>query len=114
MEHTPAILSTIRINAKYDESAKCPVFIKYLHDSLPVSEHTLIQEILGYFLVPINRAQKAFVIHGKSNTGKSTLLHVVEDILIGKNNISTLTWQALDDIFSTFQLYGKLVNVFAE
>ncbi|MCL2071096.1 MAG: hypothetical protein FWH07_02550 [Oscillospiraceae bacterium] len=54
-EHNPAILSSIRINANYDENAECPAFLKFIDDALPKSEHKLIQELLGYVLVPISQ-----------------------------------------------------------
>jgi putative DNA primase/helicase len=113
-EHTPDLLSTIRLGGAYNPEAECPVFKKYLSDVLPESEHIVIQEIFGYVLIPVNKAQKSFIFVGKPDSGKSTLLYIVEDVLLGKDNVSTLTWQALDDRFSTFQLFGKLANVFAD
>lgn len=113
-EHTPSILSTIRLGGAYNPDAECPVFLKYLADVLPPAEHPLVQEIFGYMLVPVNKAQKSFVMLGKSDTGKSTLLYIVQDVLLGSENVSTLSWQALDDRFSTFQLFGKLANIFAD
>ena len=68
-----------------------------------------MQEILGYFLVPINKAQKSFVMVGKPDSGKSTLLYVVQDLLLRQENVSNLTWQELDEKFATVQLFGKLI-----
>jgi len=159
-EHTPKVLSTIRLGGAYDPAAgvpmavadvasdpaatdggsapeggvvdgggvanagatdaaassepQCPIFLKYLSEVLPASEIPLIQEIMGYVCVPINKAQKSFVLVGKGDSGKSTLLHTIQEILLGSENVSTLTWHALDDRFSTFQLFGKLANVFAD
>jgi len=112
--HNPKILITIRLGGKYDPEAKCPTFLWYLNDVLPESEIPLIQEILGYFLVPINKAQKSFVMVGKPDSGKSTLLYVVQDLLLRQENVSNLTWQELDEKFATVQLFGKLANIFAD
>ncbi len=112
--HDPKILNTIRLGGKYDPGAKCPVFLRYLSDVLPESEHPLVQEILGYFLIPINKAQKSFVMVGKPDSGKSTLLYVVQDLLLRQENVSNLTWQELDEKFATVQLFGKLANIFAD
>lgn len=38
---------------------------------------TLIQEMLGYFLLPVNHAQKCFIIVEKGGAGKSVLLRVL-------------------------------------
>jgi phage/plasmid primase, P4 family, C-terminal domain len=60
------------------------------------------------------KAQKSFLLVGKKDSGKSTLLYVVNDVLLGKENVSTLSWHAMDDKFQTFQLFGKLANIFAD
>lgn len=40
--------------------------------------------MLGYFLIPVNSAQKCFVIVGVASAGKSVLLRVLNDVLLGK------------------------------
>lgn len=112
--HDPKYLSTIQINANYDETAKCPEFLKYLKGVLPESEHPLIQEMLGYSLIPVRKAQKCFLLVGKKDSGKSTLLYTIQDVLLGHDNTSVLSWQNMDDKFQTWQLFGKLANVFAD
>jgi len=113
--HDPKILSTIRIGGSYDPTAKCPLFMKYLSEVLPESEHPLIQEILGYFIVPITKAQKCFVLQGKADSGKSTLLHVVQEVLLrGTENVANLSWNQMSERFGTAQLYGKMANLFAD
>lgn len=107
-------MSTIQLNANYNPEAECPVFLEYLKGVLPESEFPLIQEILGYFCIAVNKAQKSFLLVGKKGSGKSTLLYVVQNVLLGEGNFSTLTWQALDDRFSTFQMFGKLANISAD
>lgn len=116
MPHDEKYLSTIQFNVKYDPEAKCPLFIKYLNEVLEgdVEQITLIQEILGYLLVPITSAQRTFVLHGEGNTGKSVLLHTINVILLGKENVSNVTWQDLGEKFRTAQLFGKLANIFAD
>ena len=74
----------------------------------------LLQEMLGYCLIPINSAQKCFVIVGAAGAGKSVLLRVLNDILLGKQNVSNVSWQALNERFKTAELFGKLANIFAD
>ena len=111
--HTPEYQSTVQINAKFDETAKCPQFLKYLGGVLPNTEHDLVQEILGYLLIPINKAQKS-LCSPAPNAGKSTLLAVAQDILLGSENVSNIAWQSLSDRFKTAELFGKLANIFAD
>lgn len=112
--HDSKILSTIRLGGNYDPSAECPTFLWYLNDVLPETEIPLIQELLGYLMVAINKAQKCFLMLGKSDSGKSTLLRVMQEIVLRDVNVSNVTWQDLDEKFATVQLFGKLANIFAD
>ena len=37
-----------------------------------------------------------------------------EDVLLGKQNVSNVSWQALNERFKTAELFGKLANIFAD
>lgn len=115
-EHTPDILSTIQLNVKYDKTADCPKFKQFLKESMEgdMEQVALIQEILGYFLVPVTKAQKCFLIVGAAAAGKSVLLRVLEEVLLGKENVSNVSWQALNERFKPAELRGKLGNIFAD
>ncbi len=115
-EHSPDYYSTIQLNVNYDPKADCPLFKKFLLDSMggDKDQVALLQEMLGYFLVPINSAQKCFVIVGAAGAGKSVLLRVLNELLLGKENVSNVSWQALNERFKTAELFGKLANIFAD
>ena len=113
-DHTPDYYSTVQLNVSYDPMASCPRFIQYLDEVLDKDQIPLIQEMLGYFLVPITRAQKCFVIVGEGGAGKSQLLLVLNEILLGNANVSNVSWQALNERFKTAELFGKLANIFAD
>lgn len=114
MEHTKDYISTVQLQVNYTPGADCSRFIQYLHESVPDDQIPLIQEMLGYFLVPLNHAQKCFVIVGKGGTGKSQLLLLINNILLGRRNVSNVTWQALNERFKIAELFGKLANIFAD
>ena len=114
LPHTPEYLCTVQLNVSYDHDATCPRFLKFLHESVEDDQVHLIQEILGYFMVPVTRAQKSFVIVGEAGAGKSQLLLVLNEILLGKENVSNVSWQALNERFKTAELFGKLANIFAD
>lgn len=113
-EHTAKYLSTVQLNVRYMSDAKCPRFLQFLHESVEEDQVTLIQEMLGYFLIPVNHAQKCFIIVGKGGAGKSVLLRVLNELLLGKENVSNVAWQALNDRFKTAELFGKWANICAE
>ena len=112
--HSAEYYSTVQINANYDPGAECPQFRKFLSGILPESELALIQEIMGYLLLPVNKAQKSFVFVGAANAGKSTLLSIAQEILLGAENVSNIPWQGLGDRFNKAELFGKLANIFAD
>ena len=115
-DHTPDYYSTIQLNIKYDTTADCPLFKQFLKDSMDgdMEQVALIQEMLGYSLIPVNTAQKCFVIVGVADAGKSVLLRVLNEVLLGKENVSNVSWQSLNERFKTAELYGKLANIFAD
>lgn len=112
--HTPDYYSTVQLNVSYNPEAECPRFRQYLEEVIDQSQIPLIQEMMGYFLVPVTRGQKCFVIVGEGGAGKSQLLLVLNDILLGKENVSNVSWQALNERFKTAELFGKLANIFAD
>jgi len=115
-EHSPDILSTIQPNVRYDPDADCPLFKKFLSDSMDgdVDQVRLLQEMIGYFLVPVTKSQKCFVIVGAAGAGKSVLLNVLNEILLGSGNVSNVSWQSLNERFKTAELFGKLANIFSD
>ena len=112
--HSPDYYSTVQINATFDPTAKCPQFLSFLDGILPKEELDLIQEIFGYLMIPVNKAQKSFVFVGAPNAGKSTLLSIAQEILLGSENVSNIPWQSLGDRFNKAELFGKLANIFAD
>jgi len=42
------------------------------------------------------------------------LLRVLNELLLGKENVSNVAWQALSDRFKTAELFGKWANICAE
>ncbi|MDP4117605.1 MAG: phage/plasmid primase, P4 family [Bacillota bacterium] len=115
-DHSPDYCSTVQLGVSYDRDAKCPRFEQFLAESMDgdMGQVQLIQEMLGYFLIPINSAQKCFVVVGAGGAGKSVLLRVLNEILLGKKNVSNVSWQALNERFKTAELFGKLANIFAD
>lgn len=111
--HSSEILTTIQINAKYDEDADCPLFMQFISESLSPNDVLIAQELMGYLLIPETVAEKAFILFGPGRTGKSTFLKLIEFIL-GKKHISNVPLQDLSQKFKTGLLFGKLANIYAD
>lgn len=114
-EHSPDKLTTIQLKHNYNPEAKCEVFQNFLNDALPRKQQILLQEIMGYALIPHNRAKKFFMLYGKGDTGKSVVLSILTKI-IGNENSSGEPLQDLASKkrFTTASLLGKLINVCAD
>jgi len=112
--HDPKYLSTVQIKAQYNVESECPRFMEFLRSVLDEPEIILLQEIYGYLLVPITKAQKSFMLVGLANTGKSTILSVVQELLLGAENVSNIPLQMLSERFQPAELFGKLANIYAD
>lgn len=113
LPHNPSHVSTVQLNCSFDINAECPIFLQFMSVSLHPEMITIIQEMMGYLLVPITKAQKAFILYGPGRTGKSTLIRIIETV-IGERNVSHVALQNLSQRFEPANLYGKLLNTCAD
>lgn len=103
------VFSLTRIPVKYNPSATCPTFEKYLADLFFPEDIPAIQEFIGYCLVPCTRAQAGLFIQGRGGEGKSVLRDVIMH-LFGHAAIQ----EAIDQLevrFTLANLENRLVCV---
>jgi len=114
-EHSPQqyFLSVVPIN--YNQTAKCPRFAKFLSQILKAKDIPIMLELIGYCFYRSAKFEKAILCIGKGDNGKSTLLKALE-YCVGDENTSNATLQDLSggDKFASADLYGKLINTFAD
>jgi P4 family phage/plasmid primase-like protien len=109
--HNPHIVSTVRVPIEWDSDAECPAIDRFFAEVFPGDAIELAYEILGYMLYNDNPLHKAILLYGSGRNGKGTFIRLAR-MLVGHNNISAVTPQALDSSqFSSAQLYGKLANL---
>jgi len=114
IKHDPSYLSTIQLPLIYNPTATCPVCDHFFQTTLPPDCIDLAYELLGLCLVPYVSFEKAFMLTGSGANGKSTFLSLLE-CFIGHINVSKVPLQDLDGHrFKRAELYGKLVNLFAD
>lgn len=107
----PQVKTTISFNVDYDPNAECPRFEKYMSDWLPdESVRMVVQEYIGYCLIPNTNYRKALFFYGKGKNGKSMLIEFLQDFF-GEHS-STLSYDGLFARFGPSQLKDKLVNIF--
>ncbi len=110
--HEPEPRFTRQLPVVFDPGATCPEFLQFLEEILPDSElREIVQLLFGYCLKAGNWLQRAFLLWGGGNNGKSTLLRVLA-ALLGPDAVAARTLQALSsDKFAKASLYGKLANI---
>lgn len=114
IEHTPDIVSIIRIPVKYNPSATCPQIEKFLNDVVSERDKTTLLEFIGYCLIPDSSLQKAMMLYGSGSNGKSVFIDLVNEFF-GFENISILSLQKMSiNNFATARLFGKLLNTFSD
>lgn len=107
----PEVKTTIAFDIEYDPTAECPRFEKYLADWLPdESVRMVMQEYLGYCLIPNTNYRKAMFLYGRGKNGKSMLIEFLQSFF-GVHS-ATLSYDGLFTRFGPATLKDKLVNIF--
>ena len=101
-----------KISAKFDPEAYDETVDKTL-DKIACNDpevRALIEEMVGYILLPNVRYHKAFILKGEGSNGKSTLLEMIIN-MIGDQNISSLSMDELNHHFKLAEITNKLANI---
>ena len=86
---TPEEILTYKLNVTYYPEAKCPNFLKFIAEIMHSEDIPLIQEIMGYCLLPAMPFHKLFWFYGIGRNGKDRIILTLEHIL-GEDNCSHL------------------------
>ena len=112
IEHTPYVFNINQLNCTYDKSAYCKDVDDMINNVCENNAdiRSLIEQMLGYFLIGDCRFQKAFILLGQGANGKSKFLEMVMSWL-GMKNCSSLALEDLSEKYRTSQLVGKVANI---
>lgn len=109
--HSPDYRAPVQLPLIYDPAATCDEWDAFLRDVFPEDCQTLAYEIVAWLLCPDTSIQKAFLLRGDGENGKSTYLAALTAAL-GAGNVAGLSLQKLEtDRFAAARLYGKLANI---
>jgi len=93
----------------FDPKADCPLFKKFIQEILPgdAKKIRLLQEWMGYLILPKTDQQKFMVFNGPSGSGKTTLLGAIEAML-GSNQVCHPSLMGMGQEYGLGQFIGKL------
>lgn len=111
-ENNPLNYVLNRISANYNPEAYDEVTDKTLNKITCNNKRLrlLVEEMIGYILIPTTKFQKAFILYGGGKNGKSTLLDMISN-LIGDENVSSLSMKELNHNFKLSGITNKLANI---
>lgn len=99
-----------QIPHNYDASADCPKFRKFIEGLFYEEDIPVIQEYLGYCLIPNTLAQTALFIIGEGGEGKSRIPVLMEHIM-GPNSVVNGKFHKLQDKFSLVNLDKQMMFI---
>lgn len=112
--HDPKYLSTIQIGTPYEPDVRSEQLDRFLEMILAPDEIPVVDEFLGYLLIPDTSFNRCLVVIGEGGNGKSTLLDLMMGFL-GEENISHYSLQHIsEEKFSVAGLFGSLANFYDE
>lgn len=109
--HSPKYFFKNKIHIKYNPTAVCPSIDKFIETTLEEKYVALGYEIPAYCLYRHYFIQRAIMLTGTGQNGKSVFLDLI-DTLLGRENCSSETLQSIcNTTWGTAQMYGKLANI---
>jgi putative DNA primase/helicase len=111
IEHSPTYYFKNKININYNFTATCPKIDEFITSTLEEKYIKLGYEIPAWCLYRHYFIQKAIMLTGTGQNGKSVYLDLITTIL-GRKNCSNETLQSIcNTSWGTAELYGKLSNI---
>ena len=90
--HLPDFHFTFQFPIKFDINATCPKTEAFFDQVLTPEQKIIMEEWLGFYFVRNYMFKKAMIFVGEGDTGKTTLLEVITNLL-GHQNISSISLQ---------------------
>ena len=109
----PSDFITYQLPYQYDNTAKCPMFDKYLLRVLPdESSRILLQEFCGFIFTRLN-IEKCLMLIGGGKNGKSVFFNIL-NALIGKENVLNFSLGLFGHEYNRAKLTNVLLNYSSE
>lgn len=108
---TPTELHRTKLDVRWNPDTGDPEAIdEFLHDIVEPGDVDTLYRLIAHSLYKEYVTEKAAMLVGSGQNGKSVFLDVVEQFL-GQYNVSHRSLQAFEDKFAANQLEGKMANI---
>ena len=112
IDYKPDYYFFAKLPVAYNPESKCPIHKQFFSEILDEKDIRLVQELFGFCLYRKIFLKKAFILVGAKNTGKSTFLKALTNML-GLTNVCGVSLQKLtNDKFSIGNLFRKYANIY--
>ena len=113
--HSPEEYHKTRIGIDYDPEAECPAIDEWFHEVVEDRDVPTLYQIAAHCLYREYLAEKAIMLVGSGQNGKSIYTWILEELLNPsrrEQNVSGISLQSMsDDQFAVNQLHEKLANI---
>lgn len=114
LPHDSKYRFTYQFPVQYDPKAECPMTTLFMNQVLTPEQYKVVEEWIGYYFYRLYAFKKAIIFVGEGDTGKTTLLEVILNLL-GKENVSSVSLHKMSsDKFAAAHLYEKHGNLVDE
>ena len=109
--NSPQWFSTASLPYEFNPEAICPKWDAFLEHNLEMDPERIkvLQEWVGYLLLPDTGEQRFLINEGEGANGKSVFTSAVTAVL-GEENVSNVPLEVFGDRFSRSDTLGKLLN----
>ena len=106
---------TYKLDVNYDLECMCPSWLNFISEIVAEEDIPLLQELMGYCLLPSMPLHKMFWLYGNGRNGKGVIVRTLEAVL-GADSCGNLNLSEFREArrFSLCHLYGKLLNTSSE
>lgn len=120
LPHSPDIIFLYKLKVNYNESLKCPTFLKFINDVFVNGDYETdlntvdyIHKFIGYCFYPKIKFDNAMVLLGQGSNGKSIFMYIIEHLFEGV--VSQVRFDTIGtNQFRTSGLIGKMLNISPE
>lgn len=112
---SPILFNTTSVPYDFDPRATCPQWLTFLSEALEGDAESiaLVQEWIGYCMIPDTSMEKMMMIVGRPGSGKSTFLDVMREV-IGQDQCFATTFRDMCGDFGLESLVNKLAIILAD